>query len=147
MLFPYHNAANGFDTSYAFANTTSDALVFGGAGLAKPVSGSCKLTLFTSDLAGNATGTATLTTPTVTTGGVVSFSSASGGVGVASPTALDNQAGYVIAVCNFLNAHGYALVTNGNASVVPTGQQYATGYLGLIITGPSARGQNESLAH
>jgi hypothetical protein len=153
LLFPYHNASNGFDTSYAFANTTSDALVFGAPGAAKPVNGTCKLTLFTSDLAGNSTGTATLTTPTIPTAGVVAFSSASGGGGVASNTALNGQAGYVIAVCNFLDAHGYALVTNGNASVVPTGQQYATGYLGLVMTnilgGPtySLRGQNEAFGH
>jgi len=145
LLFPYHNAANGFDTSYSFANTTSDAFAFGAPGLAKPVSGTCKLTLFTSDLAGNATGTATLTTPIVATGGVVAFSSASGGGGVPAGTPLDNQAGYVIAVCNFLDAHAYALVTNGNASVVPTGQQYATGYLGLVLG--AARTLNESLGH
>jgi len=163
LLFPFHQATNGFDTSYAIANTSSNASAFGGGATPSGTGTTCKLVLWTTDFAGNAVSTVAITTPPINTGGTFAFSSASGyvaGYGTGSSnfppgatTLFNNAAGYVIGVCSFLDAHAYALVTNGNNSVVPLGQEYSVGYLGLIIqnptTGrvPSIQAPVETLAH
>jgi hypothetical protein len=153
LLWPFHQATNGFDTSYAIANTSLNGLAFAGGATPSGTGTSCKLTLWTTDFAGNATGTQSITTPAIPAGGVYSFSSASGAVTAPGSTVFNGQAGYVIGVCAFLDAHAYALITNGNNSVVPLGQEYSVGYLGLIIlnptTGrvPSIAFPTESLTH
>jgi hypothetical protein len=149
LLFPYHQASNGYDTSYAIANTSLNGVAFSGGATPSGAGTTCKLVLWTTDFAGNATGTQTLTTPAIAAGGVYSFSSASGSSTVPGSTVFNGAAGYVIGVCNFQDAHAYALVTNGNASVVPLGQEYSVGYLGLIILNPTSGrvAAIETLAH
>jgi len=153
LLWPFHQATNGYDTSYAIANTSLNGVAFSGGATPSGTGTTCTLVLWTTDFAGNATGTQTIHTPAIPAGGVYSFSSASGAVTSPGATVFNGQAGYVIGVCAFLDAHAYALVTNGNNSVVPLGQEYSVGYLGLIIqnptTGrvPSTSAPVETLAH
>jgi hypothetical protein len=149
LLFPYHQASNGYDTSYAIANTSLNGLAFAGGATPSGAGTTCKLVLWTTDFAGNSTGTQTITTPAIPAGGVYSFSSASGAVTSPGSTVFNGAAGYVIGVCSFLDAHGYALVTNGNNSVVPLGQEYSVGYLGLVILNPTSGrvAAVETLAH
>jgi hypothetical protein len=66
------------------------------------------------------------TTPTIPAGSVYAFSQ--------SATSFSGQTGYVIAVCRFLNAHGFAFLTNGFAQAA--GPQLSHGYLGLVLPNP-----------
>jgi len=128
MLFPYVTNQGGYDTSFSLANTTSDDLAFGANLGASPQSGTCTLSFWpTTDLTQGTPGTAlTFTTPSIPTGAVYAFSQ--------SGTTFSGQSGYMIAVCRFLNAHGFAFLTNGFAQA--TGPQLSHGYLGLIIPNP-----------
>jgi len=113
LLYPFVTGAAGFDTGIAIANTSTDP--FGTV----PQIGSCKLWAYgvTVATAGN---TAYATSipgcdlvanplagtncfPVVPSGQVMS---------VLASAALPNFQGYVIAVCNFQYAHGYAAVTD-----------------------------------
>jgi len=133
MLFPYVTNQNGYDTSYSIANTTSDALAFGaGNGANKHLqNGSCTLSLWptvdTTLASASPLGTASqYTTPTIPAGSVYAFSQ--------SATSFSGQTGYVIAVCRFLNAHGFAFQTNGFAQA--SGPHISNGYLGLVLPNP-----------
>jgi hypothetical protein len=111
MLFPYVINVNGFDTGIAIANTTSDP--FGTAAQ----NGTCSLNFYGSG-APTATGTNPFTTPNVATG--------TDYVNLAS-TLAPGFSGYMIAVCNFQFAHGFAFVSDVGA------RNLAMGYLPLII--------------
>ncbi len=113
------NAEPGFDTGIAIANTTTD--VFG----TRTQSGTCTLNFH-----GTGAGTTTTaTTPTINTGTVYADQ-----VSNLKP----GFRGYVIAVCNFQLAHGYALFSDTGI------RNWATGYLALIVpTGTGSR--NSSL--
>jgi hypothetical protein len=131
MMFPYVTNQNGYDTSYSIANTTNDDLAFGAGQGATSQSGSCTLSLWptTDTTLGSASplGTASqYTTPSIPSGSVYAFSQ--------SGTSFSGQTGYVIAVCRFLNAHGFAFLTNGFAQ--SAGPQLSHGYLGLILPNP-----------
>jgi len=119
LLYPWVNAEPGFDTGIAIANTTSDP--FG----TRTQSGTCTLNFF-----GTGAGTTTTaTTPTINTGTVYADQ-----VSNLKP----GFRGYVIAVCNFQLAHGYALFSDTGI------RNWATGYLALILpTGTGSR--NSSL--
>jgi len=128
ILFPYITNQGGYDTSFSLANTTNDDLAFGANLGASPQSGTCTLSFWpTTDPTQGIAGTAlTFNTPSVPTGAVYAFSQ--------SGTSFSGQTGYMIAVCRFLNAHGFAFITNGFA--VSTGPRISSGYLGLIIPNP-----------
>jgi len=128
MLFPYVTNQGGYDTSFSISNTTNDDLAFGANLGANPQSGTCTLSFWpTTDTTQGTAGTAlTFTTPSIPTGAVYAFSQ--------SGTSFSGQSGYMIAVCRFLNAHGFAFLTNGFAQA--TGPQLSHGYLGLIIPNP-----------
>lgn len=128
MLFPYVTNQGGYDTSFSISNTTNDDLAFGANLGANPQSGTCTLSFWpTTDTTQGTAGTAlTFTTPSIPTGAVYAFSQ--------SGTSFSGQTGYMIAVCRFLNAHGFAFLTNGFAQA--TGPQLSHGYLGLIIPNP-----------
>jgi hypothetical protein len=119
LLYPWVNAEPGFDTGIAIANTSSDP--FG----TRTQSGTCTLNFF-----GTGAGTTTTaTTPTINTGTVYADQ-----VSNLKP----GFRGYVIAVCNFQLAHGYALFSDTGI------RNWATGYLALILpTGTGSR--NSSL--
>jgi hypothetical protein len=109
LLYPYVINVNGFDTGVAIANTTTDP--FGTAAQA----GTCSLYFY-----GTAAPTTTpFVTPTVASGTVYA--------NLAS-TLAPGFDGYMIANCNFQDAHGFAFVSDVGA------RNLAMGYLPLILT-------------
>jgi hypothetical protein len=115
LLYPFVTNANGLDTGIAVANTTSDP--FG----TRTQNGTCTLNFF-----GTAQGTTnTVTTPTIAAGTVYADS---------TQNLRPGFNGYVIAVCNFQLAHGYALVSDIGI------RNWATSYLALVLpTGTGSR--------
>jgi len=116
LLFPFVTAAQGFDTGIALANTSTDP--FGTTG----TPGTCALNLY-------GTGAPTTNTGIPAPGGSI----ASGTVATfqigGSGTAPGFQ-GYMIVVCNFQYAHGYAFILAGSGTTA-----VAQGYLALTFTG------------
>lgn len=109
LLYPWVTSEPGFDTGIAIANTTSDP--FG----TRNQNGTCTLNFFGS----GAGTTTTATTPTIATGTVYADQVSNLRPGFR---------GYVIAVCNFQLAHGYALFSDTGI------RNWATGYLALVVT-------------
>jgi len=110
LLFPYVINIAGFDTGLAIANTSQDP--FG----TKLQSGTCTLYWYG------------VSPPPNTVTGVVT--TAAEYTTLASVTA-PNFAGYMIAICNFQYAHGFAFVSDLGA------RNLAMGYLALIIPDPA----------
>jgi len=127
LLFPFVTNQVGFDTSIQISNTSSDALAFS-SGNANKANGVCTLTLYPTDLttqtataAGTVGTPSQITTPNIPSGGVVSF--------LQSGTSFKGQSGYVLAVCRFLDAHGFGFVLNGPQATATISQ----GLLALVI--------------
>jgi len=127
LLYPFVDSEPGFDTGIAIANTTQDP--FG----TKTQSGTCTLNFFGS----SATNPASFTTPIIGPAATDPINKAVWAAQVstipagAPPTGFR---GYVIAVCNFQLAHGYALFSDTGI------RNWATGYLALVLpTGTAAR--------
>jgi hypothetical protein len=121
LLYPFVTGATGFDTGIAVANTSMDP--FGTV----TQTGSCKLYAYgvtvgtggtTTAIQSTVPGCDSLANPLPGTncfGGALPSSNviAPGTVGtVMASSVLTNFQGYVIAVCNFQYAHGYAAVTD-----------------------------------
>jgi hypothetical protein len=120
LLFPYVVNVNGFDTGIAIANTTTDP--FG----TSPQAGPCQLTFYGS----GAPATQPPPTSSIASGMVYT--------NLAS-TLAPGFSGYMIAVCNFQDAHGFAFVSDVGA------RNLAMGYLPLVITdraAPANQGEN-----
>jgi len=109
LLYPYVTSQAGFDTGLAIANTSTDP--FGTAAQAGP----CNLFFY------GANAPASVTTPSVASGTVYSN---------LATTLAPNFTGYVIALCNFQFAHGFAFISDVGA------RNLAMGYLALIIPDP-----------
>ncbi len=107
LLYPYVINVNGFDTGLAIANTTSDPF-----GTTAQV-GTCALNFY-----GSAAPSAAFVTPSIATGTVYA--------NLAS-TVSPGFSGYIIAVCNFQFAHGFAFVSDVGA------RNLAMGYLALVM--------------
>jgi hypothetical protein len=117
LLYPWVSNEGPFDTGLAIANTTTDP--FG----TRNQNGTCDL-YFNGVTASKKT-VPTGTGATIKTGEVWSQMVSELNAGFK---------GYVIAVCNFQLAHGYALFTDTGI------RNFATGYLALVITtGTSSR--------
>ncbi len=108
LLYPYVINTNGFDTGLAIANTTTDP--FG----TTPQVGTCALNFY-----GSTTPAAPFVTASIPTGTVYA--------NLAS-TVAPGFSGYIIAVCNFQLAHGFAFVSDVGA------RNLAMGYLALVLT-------------
>jgi hypothetical protein len=106
LLFPFVTNQSGFDTGLAIANTTTDP--FG----TRTQAGACTLNFY------GASAPPAVNTGNVATGTVY--------VTLASTAAAGFQ-GYMIAVCNFQLAHGFAFVSDIGA------RNLAMGYLALIL--------------
>jgi hypothetical protein len=121
LLFPFVTNQAGFDTGLAIANTTTDP--FG----TRNQNGSCTLNFYGSS-----------PPPAVNTGNIPT-----GTVYVTlASTAASGFQGYMIAVCNFQLAHGFAFVSDIGA------RNLAMGYLALILptgTGNRNGANNENL--
>jgi len=111
LLYPYVINTNGFDTGLAIANTSSDPF-----GTAAQV-GTCTLNFY-----GSTAPAAAFTTPSVANGTVYA--------NLAS-TLAPGFSGYIIAVCNFQYAHGFAFVSDVGA------RNLAMGYLALVMNNGS----------
>jgi hypothetical protein len=134
LLFPYVTNQAGFDTGLAIANTTADPL----GTIAQ--AGACTLNYYGNT--NGSTGPAAQTSPSVGAGSHLALM-LSGGGGVFARnggfTACASGAcvaplfqGYIIAICNFQFAHGFAYVSDVQND--PSGRTLgAMGYLALII--------------
>jgi hypothetical protein len=114
ILYPYVTSQAGFDTGLAIANTSTDP--FGTAAQAGP----CNLFFYGTNAP------ASVTTPSVASGTVYSN---------LATTLAPNFTGYVIALCNFQYAHGFAFISDVGA------RNLAMGYLALIIPDPASIGR------
>ena len=131
LLFPFVNSNAGFDTGIAIANTTQDP--FG----TKTQSGTCTLNFF-----GSGAGTTTTARSRRRSG---RQHCAPRHVWAAQISRCQQHppngfTGYIIAVCNFQLAHGYALFSDTGI------RNWATGYLALVIpTGTTDATRNRSV--
>jgi len=131
LLFPFVTTATGFETGLAISNTSQDVVG------TTPQSGSCTMSWFQAGV--GATNPAATTTPIVPGG--TTFSTLASAATNAGP----NFTGYMMALCNFQYAHGYAAITDTGARGI-----FAS-YLALIMSNGTAinRGvsNSESLTH
>jgi hypothetical protein len=109
LLYPFVTNTSGFDTGLAISNTSTDP--FGTAAQQGP----CTLNFYGSNAPA-----------AVTTAPIASGTTYTNLASLAAP----NFQGYVIAVCNFQYAHGFAFVSDLGA------RNLAMGYLALIIPDP-----------
>jgi hypothetical protein len=122
LLYPYVVNVAGYDTGLAIANTTSDP--FG----TSPQSGYCTINWYGAAApAAGYLGSAgyQATAPTATTGFVQTGTVQAWSASVNAP----GFDGYVIAVCNFQYAHGFAFISDLG------GRNLAMGYLADVING------------
>jgi len=131
LLFPFVTNQAGFDTGLAIANTSTDP--FG----TSPQQGKCTLNSYGDKQQGP------IDTPVVNSGTVYTALAS-------DPTKLPGFQGYVIAVCQFQYAHGFAFISDLGA------RNLAMGYLALIIPDPARNadplskadsGSGENIAH
>jgi len=114
----------GYDTGLAIANTTKDDEAFGADDLQGAVAqdGTCRLTGYPS---GGGSPVA-FTTPSVAAGRTHAMV-------FSQTTGFSAFSGYVLVVCNFLNAHAFAFITNGFGSVA--GPTLSQGYEANVVPG------------
>jgi hypothetical protein len=117
LLYPFVTNQSGFDTGLAIANTSTDPFGTGAQ------AGTCTLNWYS-----GATNPAPTTTASIPSGTVYTT--------LASTTVSGFQ-GYMIAVCQFQYAHGFAFISDLGA------RQLAMGYLALVIPDPAS--QNNSI--
>jgi hypothetical protein len=109
LLFPFVVSQSNFDTGLAISNTTADP--FGTI----QHSGTCTLTAFGDNAP------QPIVTPTISAGKTYT---------VSASTSMPNFKGYVFAVCNFGNGHGFGFVSDRGI------QNFASGYLALVVPIP-----------
>jgi len=135
LLFPYITTAflvpgqSGFDTGISIANTTMDPF--------STVNQAGTCTLYWYGGAPGATTASTNPAPTILgAGGIgsnVPILSGTTALTLASQNVPANFSGYMIALCNFQFAHGYASVTDVGV------RNIMASYLALVITNPTLR--------
>jgi len=148
LLFPFITNIDGFDTGIAISNTTSDPL-----GTKQQV-GVCNLSAY--GQTGQPTSQAACTTSSTATGLFCMPGTGATGYdilpGTTSTTLASTIApgfqGYIVAICQFELAHGFAFVTDVGA------RNLAMGYLALVTGAPSNNAVgaprnniNEGIAH
>lgn len=116
LLYPFVTNQNGFDTGLAIANTSTDP--FG----TSPQAGTCTLNWYGNTAPTAASNTGNIATATVYT--------------TLASTAAPGFQGYMIAVCNFQLAHGFAFISDIGA------RNLAMGYLALVLPGGNAKRNN-----
>ena len=129
LLFPWLANFVGFDTGIALANTSAVDAALGTDAGATPQNGTCTMTGW----AAADGATVTMTTPVVNAGMTMTMV-------LSSTPAFAGFVGYAITVCNFLNAHGFAFLTDSSGN--------AQGYLALVIPSgtriaPTGEGLNQ----
>jgi len=123
LLFPYVTNMSGFDTGIAIANTSVDPFGTGAQ------AGTCTLNWY-----GNATTTSNPAASTLGAGGIGSSAVIPAGVVVTAlaSTTVPGFQGYMIAVCQFQYAHGFAFISDLGA------RNLAMGYLALVMNETNA---------
>jgi len=137
LLFPWVANIAGFDSGIAIANTTEDDVAFGASDTvgAQAQNGTCVLTGYPQG--GGAP--VSFTTPSVTAGGTQTLV-------LSGTTGFSGFAGYILGVCNFLNAHAFTFITDGFGSL--GGPDVAEGYTANVVPAGSRTGSaGESLGH
>jgi hypothetical protein len=140
LLFPFVTNQGGFDSGIAISNTTRDD-----KGTVAQA-GACTIYYFGSTTGGGAA-PPQQTSNIVPAGGQLVFT-LSGGNAAQTIAATPGFQGYMMALCQFQYAHGFAFITDGFGGV-PT---IAEGYLALVVpwdgrAGSRAAGAGESLGH
>ena len=140
LLFPFVTNQGGFDTGLAISNTTRDDKG------TTAQAGACTLYYFGSTTGGGAA-PPQQTSAIVPAGGQIVWT-LSGGNQAANIAATQGFQGYLMALCQFQFAHGFAFITDGFGGV-PT---IAEGYLALVVpwngvAGGRAADGGESLGH
>ena len=129
LLFPYVTNYQGtYETGLAIANTTTDNLGVGGKSVAVATSGTCTINFYN----GIGTQPPAFTTPNLGVGTTAGSTYANTLTVMSGAT---NFSGYAIALCNFLEAHGFGFITNYN----PGADAFAQGYLAVVI--PNTRNE------
>jgi hypothetical protein len=131
LLFPFVTNQLGFDTGIAISNTSSDPFAKQGAA---PQAGTCSLNFY----GAGAPSPANVTTPNVPTGTTYTQ--------VLSGVAAGFQ-GYMIALCNFQYAHGFAFITNGVGANGGLSQGYLAGVIPDVNQIARASGTGETLGN
>jgi hypothetical protein len=133
LLFPYVTSASGFDTGIAIANTSTDT--FG----TKAQTGTCAFTLYGHPAQTTQPIPAAAFNPAAA-GGAATGSVASGDVGVfALSQYVQGFSGYMIGVCNFQFAYGFAYIADWTSTI----QSSAMGYLALQMPYGTTRTAND----
>lgn len=117
LLYPFVTNQAGFDTGISIANTTEDPFGTGGQ------AGVCKLNWYGGTTAAPDTSPAASDTPIVPRGKVFANT-------VSSITMAPTFQGYMIAVCNFQYAHGFAAITSNYGA----NNGIFTTYLAVVLT-------------
>jgi hypothetical protein len=120
LLFPFITNQVGFDTGIAIVNTTLDP--WG----TTAQQGTCTMYFYGNNQPGN------FTTPVIVPGQGINTAPANNWAFMAS-TIAPNFEGYMIAICNFQLAHGYAFVSDLGS------QKLAHGYLALVLGNGSSK--------
>jgi len=118
LLFPFVTNQQGFDTGITVANTSNDSPVFSTGAQ----SGACTFNFYGGTTLAPTTPPAAFTTPKPIVAGTV-FADA-----LSNPLIAPGFQGYIIAVCSFQYAHGFAFINNPSQI-----NNVAMGYLALVI--------------
>jgi hypothetical protein len=121
LLFPFVTNQAGFDTGMAISNTSEDWLG------TDPQSGACTIHYHGESTGGGAAPEEQTSTPIA--GGEQLIFTLSGGNDAQNIEGGEGFQGYIIAVCDFQYAHGFAFITDGFGGVPALAQ----GYLALVI--------------
>jgi hypothetical protein len=111
LLYPYVTNISGFDSGLAVSNTSTDPFGTGAQ------AGTCDLNWYQ-----GANNPAVITTPVIPSGTVYT---------TLASTAVPGFNGYMIAVCKFQYAHGFAFISDLGA------RNFASIYLALVIPDPA----------
>jgi hypothetical protein len=135
LLFPFVTNANGFETGIAISNTSKDP--FG----TTAQSGTCTLNYYASGVSG-ATNPTAVTAPNLAEGtnqpylaGETYAFTLTQSLGVSTTNPATFQ-GYIIATCNFVDAHAFAYILGGlQPGMFVNPNNTAMGYLALVLEG------------
>jgi len=133
LLFPFVTNANGFETGIAISNTTKDPFSTANQ------SGTCTLNFYQSGVSG-ATNPAAVTAPNLAEGANQPYLAGEDyaftltqalGVNASNPATFQ---GYIIAQCNFSNAHAFAYILGGlQPGMFVNPNNTAMGYLAIVL--------------
>lgn len=115
LLFPFVTSITGWDTGIAISNTSKDPFGTG------EQSGTCTLYFYGQPSDSNQTTSVSIAA------GQQMLMTLSGGNSAQGLNAVPGFTGYVIAVCRFQYAHGYAFISDLGAN------KFAQGYIALIL--------------